>query len=1073
VTAAASRAEPAVVIGRGALATEALLLAEIEALVAAARAEPRLLARPVRVIVSSRSLREHVAAKIVARLGSVAGVLVQTLHGVALEILEAAGERLARGDDLAPILARRAAQREPSLHAVLDGLEDGYGAVVGDVSDLLDAGFDPEVVAHGEALEQALAEARLPNAVRERASALARVASATAAGLAALGCERRGGRLARAARLLESDPERLPARALIVHGFADATGVASDLLAALARMPGARMLLDHPPDPAKPEQLDLGKSFTGRLRARLGEGPLSPVSEPPAALAWLRAAGADAEVRAVGGRIRDLLDRERARPESIAVVARSLDAFAIPLRVHFARLGIPFSGRGSAGPPVGAARRVHALVELLSARDAAPLDRWLAVFDGVEPERRLDLRLGLHALGVARLRDVAALDPTSHLDERDALPLPARVGLAAPREEGDEGAGPYVRRRRLPGATLRAAISSARTIAARLAGWPESAPLPDHAERLRALVREDLGWTATQSDAALGPIAGAVAELPALPLARDEWVLLLRRLLRDAGAVDLGGDGAGVQVLSVTEARGRTFEHLFLVGLNREVFPRPIVEDALLPDAVRRPLAASVLAELSIKGRGFEEEHYLFAQLLSASRRVTLSWQVADDDGRARSPSPFVERLLAGEDDSKIEEAPSLSAPPERWGGRPRTAAEAAIVEGVHGHRARFDALLPAVLAERAALDVAPGPAVDVARLARGRAAVLDELGGGRERADSGPYFGFIGPVRLPADPRRADLFVTHVERIARCPWQHVLVRLLGLEPSPDAGDALPELSGLLVGSVAHAALDGIVADVTGEGPRALRERDPARAAAIPWPAPAELDARLLAAAEAVLRQEGLGPREIARVLAERARPLVEAARGLDWPAPDTDLRCLGAELEGEVEAAGRRLRFRADRVDRVAGALRLVDYKTGKPLSGRDRHAKLLEHVATGASLQAPAYAFGSGGEGRFLFLARGAEESAVVGVDATDAALRSAFEATVAIAGAALEAGGLFPRLAQVGEPSPPDACDWCEVRDACLQGDPDARARLHAWASAGRGGTPAERAALALWRLPETET
>jgi hypothetical protein len=761
------------------------------------------------------------------------------------------------------------------------------------------------------------------------------------------------------------------------------------------------------------------------------------------------------------------------RPESIAVVARSLDPFAIPLRVQFGRLGIPFSGRGGAGPPVGAARRVHALVELLAARDAVPLGRWLAVFDGVEPERRLDLRLGLHALGVARLRDVAVLDPAPHLDERGTMPLPARVGLAGPRDDGDEEARTYVRRRRLPGSTLRAAIERAGELVTRLADWPESAPFRDHAERLHALVRDDLGWTARESDAALAPVARTAAELPALPLARDEWVLLLRRLLRDAGAVALGGDGAGVQVLSVTEARGRTFEHLFLIGLNREVFPRPIVEDALLPDAVRRPLAESVLAELPVKARGFEEEHYLFAQLVSSSPNVTLSWQVASDDGRARSPSPFAERLFAGADDAAIEEAPSLSAPPARWGGRPRTAAEAAIVEGLHGHRRRFDLLLPAVVEERAALDLAPGPAVDAARLARGRAAVLAELGGGRERADAGPYFGFIGPVRLPADPRRATPFVTHFERIARCPWQHVLLQLLGLEPSPDAGDALPEVSRLLVGSVAHGALDRIVADATGEEPRALRERDPAQATAIPWPTSAELDALLLASAEAVLRQEGLGPREIARVLAEQARPLVEAARGLEWPAPDTDVRCLGAELEGEVEAAGRRLRFRADRVDRVAGGFRLVDYKTGKPLTGRDLRAKLLERVAAGESLQAPAYAFGSGGEGRFLFLARGPEASAVVGVESKDGDLRAAFEATVATVGAALDAGALFPRLARVGEPTPPDACDRCDVRDACLQGDPDARARLHAWASAGRGGTPAEGAALALWRLPETET
>ena len=65
--------------GSGARATENLLFERLAPLVAVARADVRLLATPVRVVVPSRSLREHVSAAIVRHFGAaVAGVEVQT-----------------------------------------------------------------------------------------------------------------------------------------------------------------------------------------------------------------------------------------------------------------------------------------------------------------------------------------------------------------------------------------------------------------------------------------------------------------------------------------------------------------------------------------------------------------------------------------------------------------------------------------------------------------------------------------------------------------------------------------------------------------------------------------------------------------------------------------------------------------------------------------------------------------------------------------------------------------------------------------------------------------------------------
>ena len=1059
-------------IGRGARACEALLLAELAALADASRADPGLLGRPVRVVVPSSSLREHLAARIVRHAGrAVAGVKVQTLHGVALEILSDAAVPAPRGDALLPILVRQLARREPALRDVLEPLHDAYGAVVADVSDLLDAGFDP--AAHGEAVEEWLREAPLAAEARERVRALARIAGATAGELARLGCGRRGTRLALAAALLARDPgSLLPARAVLVHGFADATGVASDLLEALVRQRGARVFVDHPPDPVEPGQPDVGVAFTARLCERIGGiagSEIADAAPPPVRLAGIRASGAQAEARAVADRVGALV-AAGIRPETIGVVARSLGAYTLPLRLHLRRLGVPFSGPGAGGPPSGSGRRLHALLDVLVRGDECAMDRWLDAWSGVRPGRRFDLRLALHGVGSARLRDVAALDPAEVLRGRAWVPLAARRGL----EAGDEGA--RARSRTLDAAVLEEAVAAARALRAALARWPAAASLDVHFATLRSLVSRELHWPA--GDPAAASLEAALDHLERdLPgdhaLARDDFVQVVQRPLREAAATPLGGEGAGVQVLSVTEARARTFDHLFVLGLNREVFPRPVVEDPLLPDDLRRRLQ-DLLREIPIKARGFDEEHYLFAQLLSASPQVTLSWQAVGDDGKARTPSPLVERLRIAGDAFPIESAPSLHARPGD-ARPPRPAHEAALLEGLHGSRKAFADLLEAALRERQRS--APAPGEDAARLAQGRLAVLRELERGDEHAGPGPYLGFVGPARGPTDPRTRQTFVTLAEGIAGCPWQTLLTRLLGLEPPPDALEALPAATPLLVGGVVHEVLERIAQAALGDDVydlEALRERAPV---AVAWPEPEVLERILQECARDRVRAEGIGLPGFGPLVADAARPLVEAARALDWPAPGSGIGLLGVEVVGAAQVrdgAGRTrsLAFRADRVDLVDGALRLVDYKSGRSISEAVKEdtlrRHLLQQVASGEKLQAVAYALGSRGEGRYLFLKHAGEPCARFDARADDAELCNAFETALRAVFEALDRGSLFPRLLDA-DGATPRRCEWCQVRMACLQGDSSARRRVARWLDAGGGGPgaePAERAFRVLW-------
>jgi len=1111
-----------ILIAAGARAAEAALMERLDALLAEVRKDPALLAVPVRIVVPSRSLRLHVAAAIVRRRGrSVAGVSVQTLFGLASEILERSGETATRGGSLLDVFAQRAARAEPSLRRGLEDLADGFAAVTGTVRDLLDAGFEP---VHADAAEEALASDGSFVASRadvERARALVRSAAGVEAAMRASGLGRASTLLRRAAELVETrDEEALPARAVLIHGFADATGVATDLIEALLRRRGAWMILDHPP---KPEGEGAETEFTARFAERLGHSS-GVETAPPAvgtapSLAAREAVGAEAEAREVATQIRALLDVGE-RPEGIGVVSRDLDPYRFALRRHFDRLGIPFSGVGERGGLTPAGRRARALLELLREGEMVPSDRWLdAVADLPEgrhspalPEGRgngwVDLRLAFAALGAGRLRDATELRLEEVL-RKGFYALPIRQGLQKVGEEGDaaeegeEGSRSneaHARKRKIQGVLIRAAVRAAKRTRERLAAWPYEAPAAEHLKNLRALLTADLGWDldAGEARAVRGALEEFEREVPArFRLERDEMRLLVEDLLAAEGGSPIGGQGGGVQVLSVTEARARTFDHLFLMGLNRDVFPRGIREDPLLPDDLRRILQR-VLPDVPIKRAGFDEERYLFAQLLSAAPAVTLSWQTADDDGKPLPASPLVERLR---ERLEVKKAPPLwSLPKSGPLPGPRTAAEHAVMAGLHAPRRWWGRVMKMAIqesrAELAALrardqarQAAPLPIFDLSpeRLATGRLAVVEEMDpdlrlpdGRTVRARLGPYFGFIGkiPSGGEGEPRLRDLYVTQLENLAACPWQLFLLRLLRIEPTPDPLGALPGVTPLLLGNVVHGALDKIARPPgreTGRG--GLRKLDPL---AVAWPEDREVERLLFEEANRLLGEEGIFLPGLGRALAELARPMLETARNMDWAGGAVPV--LATEVEGELDvgdAAGslRQVLFKADRVDKDAGGLVIwTDYKTGRPISEARRPEKrrshFLDRVRKGSHLQAVAYLLGSEGEskGRYLFLRPGLDDGArELAVTTADEDFIEAFAQASAAVLAAWEMGSFFPRLVERDGRKEPPRCGFCAVSEACLRYDSGSRQRLFEWTDQDLAAlAPEEQALLQVWRL-----
>lgn len=1092
-------------IHRGPRAAEAALLGELGRIAAELREAARpgtapqglaaLLERPVRVVVPSQSLREHVAAALARALpgGGALGVVVQTLRGVAFEILRSAGEPVRGGHVLFPIVVRQLAREEPALSADLDDLEDGYGAAAASVSDLLDAGYEPELA---DALDDCLAA--LPAGPRaERARALVRVATRAAERLAEYGLEHRAGLFRRAREALEARPERLPTRALFVHGYADATGVQLELLRAIAALSEARVLVDQPSDPSDPSRADPGVLFTRRLVEGLAPGSVRVAAEaepaPPARIELFRASGAQSEVREVAERIRKLLDAREIAPERIGVVARDLGSYRLPLQVHFDRLAIPFSGgEGSLGPP---GRRIRALLDLLRDGEESAADRWLDATDHFGEERLRDLRLGLHGIGLGRVRDVASADVEAVVDERGSYRLPVRRGLApasepgadvdAPEEEGEEaeprspGIGPArAVTRRLSLDTLARARREAARLVDSLAELRRSERLGDLLAGVRALAGGPLGWE--RDGIGHAELSAALAQLEDelgadLPLSFAEGRLLLERALRDAGRGLLGGAGGGVQVLSVVEARARSFGALFVLGMNRDLFPRSISEDPLLRDAERQALE-SVLPDIPIKRRGFSEERYLFAQLCAAADSVTLSFQAVSDDGKERPASPLLEPLLRGRSDRELPLAPGLYDARDAAALRP--AHEHAVQAALGGDRARLEDVLAVAFAARP-------PGQDARRRARGRVAALAELDSiGRGERDLGPYFGFVGALGDAGDPRRTPLYVTRLEGLARCGWQVFLERVLRIEPVPDALESLPGVDPRLLGQVLHGALEAIVEGAGAPTRTNLAEALGEGAREVAWPPEEVLAVLVQAASERAAREHGIALAGFSRVLARRVLPYLERVRQLEWPG-GVRRAVLGAELEGEVRVRGadgaeRTLLFRADRADGGPGALELTDYKAGAPFSeaadAGKRGEVLRARIAAGALLQAAAYARAgaSAASGRYLFARPDlAPDRAICSVDAADEEACAHFEAAVLALSEAWERGSLTPRLLKPDLSDSPDTCKRCAVSAACAQGDSGVRHRLARWVErhapeADAPESAAERALLRAWQL-----
>ncbi len=562
----------------------------------------------------------------------------------------------------------------------------------------------------------------------------------------------------------------------------------------------------------------------------------------PGAVDLFHAQGAGAELREVALRILALHEKIGVALDRIAVIARSLTPYATHLKPVFEDHGLPFATTAT----LGALREAHV---------QAVLDLIRTVCDDYPRQSLIDLcRSGrLRTGGPDPLRHAAAWD---RLSREFGVPgglsawttdLPRRVEAGEPFSDDQpdrEAAERYARFRELLLDQARTLASTVRRLHGVSRALREARSFEEWADAMEALIERLLPSGAGPEGAgapAEDLLAGLLSDLrdlgqAGLPFHRTTARAFFESALSSASltispATDPSGENSvsepcGVRVLDAMQARGLSFDAVFLIGFNADLIPRRPFEDPFLGDPDRRLIRARAAAALPLKSAGRSEERLLMAHLLGAARRhLTISWQHADEGGRARIPSLAlreVARVCLGsaEQDLAIERAVRVAGHPAASG---RQAAR------MHGLLSPLEASIGAALelgspaaVRRAATRLPLPDGIDPCGTLDAGLAMLEIVEDFEGRNLS--YDASIGDA-VPAPPNWSP---SRLEQLGVCPQRYFFRHLLGVDELREVSGR-HEIEAREIGTIVHDVLRDIYREMTDAGDLA---GDPAAAVA-------------------------------------------------------------------------------------------------------------------------------------------------------------------------------------------------------------------------------------------------
>jgi len=707
-----------------------------------------------------------------------------------------------------------------------------------------------------------------------------------------------------------------------------------------------------------------------RIRTRLFSAPGGEDNRPAPAgqVRLIRAAGHAREVEEVARQAVDLVRGGAAEPESIAIVARSLEPYAALIRHIFPQYGLPVRVEAAVRlrdcPIVRAAMALVRLqAEDFSWRAVARVLRsgyfCAEAFGADASAARAAVRLGRDARvltgrdawfrGFDLLRGRLERERGTTDDFGDRTVEPER---AAERVSDIDQAEALLKRlfeaATLPASATRRAFADAFLSMLRAAGlWDAALAHPREEDRARDL-RALEGLEAVLEEVAL--LDGG--DDRTVPLA--EFLDELTRGLDAETFYPPEPPDAPVVALDVTRCGALSFPHVFLVGLAEKAFPVRSRRHPFFDDTDRKALRTRGVDLADTAHVAQEEMLWFYLAATRAEKTLTLAYPSLDTQGRPQLASHYLEELR-----SLFAEAPDgpavpetevgvrdLDLPPDRARSRRELLATTAFALWGRGANPKIDRDL-AVLAGLAS----DGSAVETALAGL---AVERE----RERGETfGPFDGCLDSPDILDDlcrqfPGESTMSAHRLERFGQCPFAFLAADLLGLKPLEEPS---PELAPMARGLIVHDLLEAFFRAVRDHRVLAGRITEDtlsealallARTAELCWKRVEATGHIGSPALWRVMRRDIL--RDLERLVAWHAANLA------DWRVEATEAS-FGSErgadaIKVATDHGPLRLRGRIDRIDRLGEAYQVVDYKSGSGSPSR-------RDMEAGTSFQLPLY--------------------------------------------------------------------------------------------------------------------
>lgn len=1025
---------------------------------------------PLVIVAGSVEAGSALVAAEAASRGAVAGWERTTLDGLARRV--SAPLRAARGLRFTSAVGREALVLDLTTRAAAAGSLGRFTPLAG----------RPGL---SRSLARVLGELREADA---SAAEVERVEPALGALLRALDAELRARSLLDRPRLFALATEALTTQSssdvppVLALDVPVASRVEADFLRALvARSPSARVIVRSwdrrtlallAEDLGAALEIDGEDTGLGAVATRLfGELGATAPSSVAADVRTFSAATEHEECLEIAARIQDLAEGG-ARYGSIAVLLRDPATYRAALEGALERAGIPFFSARGARRPDPSGRALLALLDCaldgLSARAFAeylsfsvippdalgeprPAQRRGDLF-GDDDEESDGLEAPAEDAGDEGAVRAGTLRAPRHFEQllTDAAVIGGEArwerrlrGLRASFErslaELDDPESAAAQRLRADVADLDALTGFALPLVHDLAALPRTASLGEHCDQIAALASRALARP-RRALAVLSELARSGGGARSLEEVRG----LLAPLLSDVTSDVVRASGA-VSVLAIDEARGRSFDVVFVPGLADGAFPRRLVEDAVLRDDARR----SISADLPTREARAEDERARLRLAVSSAERVLVASHPRIDAERSRPRVPSLYLLELVRAATGTLPRASEAAPPAARGtlgapSDPRRAVDASEHDVAH---------VAELLARSSRGEPVPkGSArylvVDGSAAGRTLRRSLEERWRRNERrferqftvSDGELGEGAAKAVLLRHAPGARVLSASALESFVACPYRFFLGAVLRLR-GREVREPLVELDPLLRGSIVHDLAYRWLVQMRDAGhfaSDARTERGRAVLADVMSEARGRLHEELVPALPRVFDDElDRIEKDLARWAAELSADWQPAYFELGFGRPGgTAHDAASVDAPVALPEVGLTLRGSIDLVERraLAGAgpeLRATDLKTGRPA-----HAPGMR-IGGGRALQPILYALAleklvpdgkvSGGRLHYATTRGGFSEVVVPLDDEARAAMKRVVDA--------LDAEVRSGRMIRWPEPK---TCTYCDFLAVCGEGE-----------------------------------